>query len=283
VNGNPIKIIYANSPSEIDYSKYGINNAVVVDNTGVWKDSEGLSCHLMPGISKVLLTAPAGDDIPNIVYGINHQEITPDRKIISAASCTTNAIVPVLKCLLDEYGIKSGHVETVHAYTNDQNLIDNYHKGGRRGRGAALNMVLTSTGAAKAVSKAIPELRGKLTGNAIRVPTPNVSMAILNLQLERDTDSEELNEFLRQKALHSSLQQQIGFTASSEAVSTDFVGSRQACVLDAQATIVNKNNCILYCWYDNEFGYSCQVVRCLEKFSGVVWPSYPKTFQSDSE
>jgi glyceraldehyde 3-phosphate dehydrogenase len=283
VNGNPIRIIYANSPSEIDYSKYGINNAVVVDNTGVWKDSEGLSCHLMPGISKVLLTAPAGDDIPNIVYGINHQEITPDRKIISAASCTTNAIVPVLKCLLDEYGIKSGHVETVHAYTNDQNLIDNYHKGGRRGRGAALNMVLTSTGAAKAVSKAIPELRGKLTGNAIRVPTPNVSMAILNLQLERDTDSEELNEFLRQKALHSSLQQQIGFTASSEAVSTDFVGSRQACVLDAQATIVNKNNCILYCWYDNEFGYSCQVVRCLEKFSGVVWPSYPKTFQSDSE
>jgi glyceraldehyde 3-phosphate dehydrogenase len=283
VNGNPIKIIYANSPSEIDYSLHGISNAVVVDNTGVWKDTEGLSGHLRPGTSKVLLTAPAGDDIPNIVYGINHQEITSERKIISAASCTTNAIVPVLKCLLDEYGINSGHVETVHAYTNDQNLIDNYHKGGRRGRGAALNMVLTSTGAAKAVSKAIPELKGKLTGNAIRVPTPNVSMAILNLQLGRRTTAEELNEFMRQKALHSSLQQQIGFTASTEAVSTDFVGSRQACVLDAQATIVDKNNCILYCWYDNEFGYSCQVVRCLEKFSGVVWPSYPKTAQSDTK
>jgi glyceraldehyde 3-phosphate dehydrogenase len=275
VNGNPIKVIYANSPEEIDYTEYGINNALIVDNTGVWKDNAGLSGHLRPGAAKVLLTAPAGDDIPNIVYGINHHEITPERKIISAASCTTNAIVPVLKCLLDEYGINNGHVETVHAFTNDQNLIDNYHKGDRRGRSAPLNMVLTSTGAAKAVAKAIPELKGKLTGNAIRVPTPNVSMAILNLQLGKAVNVEELNEFLRQKALHSSLQQQIGYTVSTEAVSTDFVGSRQACVLDSQATITDGNSCVLYCWYDNEFGYSCQVVRCLEKFAGVVWPSYP--------
>ena len=276
VNGNPIKVIYANSPAEIDYTEYGINNALIVDNTGVWKDTAGLSGHLRPGASKVLLTAPAGDDIPNVVYGVNHDQITPQRKIISAASCTTNAIVPVLKCLLDEYGVNSGHVETVHAYTNDQNLIDNYHKGDRRGRSAALNMVVTSTGAAKAVAKAIPELKGKLTGNAIRVPTPNVSMAILNLQLARETSVEEVNEFLRQQALHSPLQQQIGYTVSSEAVSTDFVGSRQACVLDSQATIVDGKSCVLYCWYDNEFGYSCQVVRCLEKFAGVVWPSYPK-------
>lgn len=210
------------------------------------------------------------------MFGINDSEITPERKIISAASCTTNAIVPVLKCLLDEYGVNSGHVETVHAYTNDQNLIDNFHKGDRRGRSAPLNMVLTSTGAAKAVAKAIPELKGKLTGNAIRVPTPNVSMAILNLQLGRDTNVAELNEFMRQKALHSELQQQIGYTISSEAVSTDFVGSRQACVFDSQATIVEGNSCVLYCWYDNEFGYSCQVVRCLEKFAGVSWPTYPR-------
>jgi glyceraldehyde 3-phosphate dehydrogenase len=276
INGNPVKVIYANSPEEIDYTEYGINNALIVDNTGVWKDNAGLGGHLRPGASKVLLTAPAGDDIPNIVYGVNDGEITPERKIISAASCTTNAIVPVLKCLLDEFGINSGHVETVHAYTNDQNLIDNYHKGDRRGRSAALNMVLTSTGAAKAVAKVIPELKGKLTGNAIRVPTPNVSMAILNLQLGRDTTVEELNEFMRQKALHSELQQQIGYTISTEAVSTDFVGSRQACVFDSQATIVEGNSCVLYCWYDNEFGYSCQVVRCLEKFAGVSWPSYPR-------
>ena len=271
INGNPIKVIYANSPDEIDYTEYGINNALIVDNTGVWKDNAGLGGHLRPGASKVLLTAPAGDDIPNVVYGVNHDQITPERSIISAASCTTNAIVPILKCLLDEFGVNSGHVETVHAYTNDQNLIDNYHKGDRRGRSAALNMVLTSTGAAKAVAKAIPELQGKLTGNAIRVPTPNVSMAILNLQLGRETSVEEINEFLRQQALHSPLQQQIGYT-----VSTDFVGSRQACVLDSQATIVDGKSCVLYCWYDNEFGYSCQVVRCLEKFAGVVWPSYPQ-------
>ena len=275
VNGNPIKIIYANGPEEIDYRDYNINNALIVDNTGVWKDRAGLSCHLRPGASKVLLTAPAGDDIPNIVYGVNDDQITDDRQIISAASCTTNAIVPILKSVSDEFGINCGHVETVHAYTNDQNLIDNYHKGDRRGRSAPLNMVLTSTGAAKAVVKVIPELKGKLTGNAIRVPTPNVSMAILNLQLGRDTSVQELNEFLRQKALHSSLQQQIGYTVSTEAVSTDFVGSRQACVMDSRATIVDGNSCVLYCWYDNEFGYSCQVVRCLEKFAGVVWRSYP--------
>ena len=276
VNGNPIKIIYANSPSEIDYTEFDIKNAIIVDNTGVWRDTKGLSGHLRPGASKVVLTAPAEDDIPNIVFGINDQDINSSCQIISAASCTTNAIVPVLKCVLDKFGIKNGHVETVHAYTNDQNLIDNYHKGGRRGRSAALNMVLTSTGAAKAVSKVIPELKGKLTGNAIRVPTPNVSMAILSLQLGRDTNREELNEFMRERALHSDLQQQIGFTASKEAVSTDFVGSRQACVLDAHATIVEDSSCILYCWYDNEFGYSCQVVRCLEKLAGVVWPMYPK-------
>ena len=276
INGNEVQIIYANSPDEVDYTQYGISNAIVVDNTGVWKDEAGLSQHLRPGATKVLLTAPASGDIPNIVYGVNHHQIEADTRIISAASCTTNAITPVLKVMLDEYGIQLGHVETVHSYTNDQNLIDNYHKGDRRGRSAPLNMVLTSTGAAKAVSKAIPELKGKLTGNAIRVPTPNVSMAILNLQLEKETTVEELNEFLRQQALHSPFQQQIGYTISTEAVSTDFVGSRQACVIDSQATIVSGKSVILYCWYDNEFGYSCQVTRCVEKFAGVNWPLYPK-------
>ena len=278
-NGNEIPVIYANSPAEVDYTQYGIKDAVVVDNTGVWRDEEGLSQHLKcPGVSKVLLTAPGKGSIPNIVYGVNHHSVTPDQRIVSAASCTTNAIVPVLKVLLDNYGIVQGHVETVHSYTNDQNLIDNYHKGDRRGRSAALNMVLTETGAAKAVSKAIPELEGKLTGNSIRVPTPNVSMAILNLQLGRDTNTEELNEFMRQKALYSPLQQQVGYSISDEAVSTDFVGDRHACVFDAKATIVNGNSCVLYCWYDNEFGYSCQVLRVLERMAGVEWATYPKDY-----
>lgn len=277
LNGVEVKIIYANSPSEIDYTEYGINNAIIVDNTGVWRDEDGLGQHVAcKGASKVILTAPGKGDIKNIVYGINNGDINADDKILSAASCTTNAIVPVLKALMDKYGVNHGHVETVHAYTNDQNLIDNYHKGDRRGRSAPLNMVLTETGAAKAVAKALPELKGKLTGNAIRVPTPNVSMAILNLQLGAETTAEELNNYMRETALHSELQQQIDFTNSPEVVSSDFVGSRHACVFDAKATIVEANSAVLYCWYDNEFGYSCQVVRCLEDMAGVNYSIYPK-------
>jgi glyceraldehyde 3-phosphate dehydrogenase len=275
-NGLEVKVIYANSPAEIDYTAHGINDAVVVDNTGVWRDIDGLSQHTAcPGVSKVLLTAPGKGDMKNVVYGINHDTILPEDTIISAASCTTNAITPVLKALMDKYGVKQGHVETVHSYTNDQNLIDNYHKGERRGRSAPLNMVLTETGAAKAVQKAIPELAGKLTGNSIRVPTPNVSMAILNIQLENSTTKDELNNYMRDVALHSPLQQQIDFTNSPEVVSTDFVGSRQACIYDSKATIVNDDTCVLYCWYDNEFGYSCQVMRCLEKMAGVKYRVYP--------
>ncbi|BFM16107.1 glyceraldehyde-3-phosphate dehydrogenase [Maricurvus nonylphenolicus] len=277
LNGVEVKIIYANSPSEVDYTEYGINNAIVVDNTGVWRDEDGLGQHIAcKGASKVILTAPGKGDIKNIVYGINNGDINADDKILSAASCTTNAIVPVLKAMMDEYGVNHGHVETVHAYTNDQNLIDNYHKGDRRGRSAPLNMVLTETGAAKAVAKALPELKGKLTGNAIRVPTPNVSMAILNLQLGKETTAEELNAYMRDAALYSPLQQQIDFTNSPEVVSSDFVGSRHACVFDAKATIVDGNSAVLYCWYDNEFGYSCQVVRCLEDMAGVNYNIYPK-------
>ena len=275
-NGNEIKVIYANSPSEIDYTSYGIDNAVIVDNTGVWRDEAGLSQHLeAKGASKVLLTAPGKGDLKNIVYGINHSDITADDKIISAASCTTNAITPVLKAMMDKFGIVRGHVETVHSYTNDQNLIDNFHKGERRGRSAALNMVITETGAAKAVQKAIPELAGKLTGNAIRVPTPNVSMAILNLEMESTATAEEVNEYMRSMAVHSPLQQQIDYTNSPEVVSTDFVGSRQACIFDSKATIASGNSCVLYCWYDNEFGYSCQVVRCLEEMTGINYKLYP--------
>ncbi len=275
-NGSEVKVIYANSPSEINYNDYGIDNAVVVDNTGVWRDEAGLSQHLeCTGVNKVLLTAPGKGDLKNIVFGINSDTIEDSDKIISAASCTTNAITPVLKVIMDKYGIKHGHVETVHSYTNDQNLIDNYHSGERRGRSAALNMVITETGAAKAVQKAVPELAGKLTGNAIRVPTPNVSMAILNLQLEKSTTKEELNDYIREVALHSPLRQQIDYTNSPEVVSSDFVGNRKACIFDSRATIANDNSCVVYCWYDNEFGYSCQVMRCLEQISGVEYKTYP--------
>jgi len=276
-NGNVIHIIYANGPDDIDYTQYGISDALVIDNTGKWRDEAGLSLHLKSkGVSKVMLTAPGKGNLKNIVYGINHDQISPDDTIITAASCTTNAIAPVLKVLNDKFGVVSGHVETVHAYTNDQNLIDNYHTGNRRGRSAALNMVLTETGAAKAVVKAVPELAGKLTGNAVRVPIPNVSMAILMLNLGTETSKVEINEFLRVLALHSPLQDQISYTQDPDAVSSDFVGSREAAIVDSTATIVDGNRCVLYLWYDNEFGYCNQVVRMVYKMAGVSYRIYPR-------
>ena len=275
-NGAFIQVIYAKSPSEIDYTEYGINNALVVDNTGIWSDEEGLGQHLKSkGVSKVLLTAPAKGDIKNVVYGVNHKMIKPEDTIVSAASCTTNAITPVLKALNDKFGIKNGHVETVHSYTNDQNLIDNYHPAPRRGRSAPLNMVISTTGAAKAVAKALPELAGLLTGNAIRVPTPNVSMAIMNLNLKESTTKSDLNDYLRQIPLNSDLQNQVDYTASTEIVSTDLVGSRYAGVVDSQATIVDGDRAVLYVWYDNEFGYSCQVVRVMLEMAGIEIPTLP--------
>lgn len=275
-NGTLIKVIYSNDPTTVDYTQYGIQDAIVVDNTGKWRDAEGLGQHLKcQGVSRVVLTAPGKGSLKNIVHGINHDTITAEDTIVTAASCTTNAIVPILKAVNDKYGIVNGHVETVHSYTNDQNLIDNFHKGDRRGRSAALNMVITETGAAKAVAKALPELAGKLTGNAIRVPTPNVSMAILNLNLENATSKDEINEYLRTMALHSPLHKQIDFVNSPEVVSSDFVGSRHAGVVDAGATIVSDNRVVLYVWYDNEFGYSCQVVRVLEEMAGVNPPAFP--------
>ena len=276
-NGNEIKVIYADAPDNIDYTAYGINDAIVVDNTGVWRDEAGLALHLKSkGVKKVILTAPGKGDMKNVVAGINNAIIEPSDTIISAASCTTNAIVPPLKAMDDRFGILSGHVETVHAYTNDQNLIDNYHKADRRGRSAPLNMVITETGAAKAVSKVLPQLAGKLTGNAIRVPIPNVSMAILNLSLARETTVEEVNEYMRYMALHSDMRKQIDYSNSPEVVSSDFVGSRHACIFDAQATIVNGSQAVLYLWYDNEFGYSCQVYRILEQMAGIRYARYPK-------
>ena len=276
-NGAFIQVIYAKSPSEVDYTAYGINNALVVDNTGIWTDEDGLGQHLQSkGVAKVLLTAPAKGDIKNIVYGVNNDMILASDKIVSAASCTTNAITPVLKALNDEYGIRNGHVETIHSYTNDQNLIDNYHPSPRRGRSAPLNMVISTTGAAKAVAKALPELKGLLTGNAIRVPTPNVSMAILNLNLKKATDKAELNDYLRNISLNSPLQNQVDYTASTEIVSSDLVGSRYAGVVDSQATIVDGDRAVLYVWYDNEFGYSCQVVQVMLEMSGITVPSLPR-------
>ena len=264
-NGRFIKVIYASDPSEIDYTSYGIDNALIIDNTGKWKDEAGLGKHLQSkGAKKVLLTAPASGDIKNIVYNVNDDTIGSDTNV-SAASCTTNAITPTLKLLNDKYGIENGHMETIHAFTNDQNLVDNHHKAERRGRAATLNMVMTSTGAAKAVSKAIPELKGKLSGSSVRVPTPNVSLAILNLNFKNPVNSsDELNAFIKEASQSEQWQAQIAYSDSDEAVSTDFVGCEKVAIWDAKSTLAQDNRAVMYLWYDNEMGYSTQVLRVAE-------------------
>lgn len=277
INGHKVHMISAKNPDEIDYTSYGINDALLIDNTGVSRDREGLSKHLLAkGVSKVLLTAPGKGDIPNIVYGINQREHKEDEKVYSAASCTTNAIVPVLAVIDKTLGIERGHIETIHSYTNDQNLLDNYHPKYRRGRSAAMNMVITETGADKAVSKALPQLAGKITGNAVRVPTPNVSLAILNLAITKATTKEQVNEILRDAALNGGLVEQIQFLNSNETVSSDLVGNPCPSIVDSPATIVSKDNknLVLYVWYDNEYGYSRQVIRFAKYLANVIRLTY---------
>lgn len=273
VNGNIVKMLAANAPEEINYEAEGIRDAILIDNTGIYKDRESLGRHLKAkGISKVILTAPAKGDILNIVYGINHKDLDIDNEnIFSAASCTTNAIVPILYVIENKLGIEKGHIETIHAYTNDQNLTDNYHPKPRRGRSAPLNMVITSTGAGSAAAKVIPSLKGKLTANAVRVPVPNVSLAILSLNTKRETTSEEIDQILKDAALKGGLVEQIRYSASDELVSTDFIGDPVAGIYDSPSTKVSADgkHIVVYLWYDNEFGYTIQVMRLIKHIAKV--------------
>tara|TARA_R110000787_G_scaffold286385_1_gene404530 strand:- start:7108 stop:8556 length:1449 start_codon:yes stop_codon:yes gene_type:complete len=272
INGTTVYIISANAPEDIDYTAYGINDALVIDNTGAFRDDVALARHLKgKGVSKVLLTAP-GKGIPNIVHGANHLDHDPNKvDIFSAASCTTNAITPILKAVEETFGVDHGHLETIHAYTNDQNLVDNMHSKYRRGRAAALNMVITETGAGQAVTKALPSFEGKLTSNAIRVPVPNGSLAILNLELNKETTREELNAIIKKYAMEGDLVEQIQYSLNNELVSSDIVGTSAPSIYDSNATIVAKNgkSVVLYVWYDNEYGYSHQVIR-LAKYIAQV-------------
>lgn len=272
INGQRVQMIDASNPEDIDYTAYGINNALVIDNTGVFTDRAALSRHLnAKGVSNVLLTAP-GKEVPNVVYGINQGELDLENEtIFSAASCTTNAISPILKVINDKFGVVRGHIETVHAYTNDQNLLDNMHKSHRRGRSAAINMVITSTGAGAAVTKVIPDLKDKLTANAVRVPTPNGSLAILSLNLSKKTNVGEVNAIIKEAALNGELVNQIYYSLDPELVSSDIVGNTCCSVFDSNATIVSEDglNVVLYAWYDNEFGYTKQVIRLAKYVSKV--------------
>lgn len=276
INGRPVAIISASAPEEIDYLNYGIEDALLIDNTGAFRDRDALARHEnCPGIAKVLLTAP-GKGVPNVVFGVNQDMVDPKETIQSAASCTTNAIAPVLKVINDAFGIAQGHIETIHAYTNDQNLVDNMHKKYRRGRAAALNMVITETGAGEAVDKAIPGLGSKLTSNAIRVPVPNGSLAILKLKLERRTDRDGINAALKAAAFSGPLVQQIKYSVSPELVSSDIVGDSCCAIFDSEATLIHTDgtSAVLYVWYDNEYGYTRQVMRLAKHMAGVRRKTY---------
>lgn len=278
INGHTVHMIDAKNPEDVDYTKYGITNALLIDNTGVFRDDVELSRHLKAkGIDKVLLTAPAKGNVPNVVHGVNHETVDlKTQKIFSAASCTTNAIMPILYVIDKELGIQKGHIETVHSYTNDQNLLDNYHKKYRRGRSAALNMVITETGAESALKKVLPHLSGKFTANSVRVPTPNVSLAILNLNINKEVSIDVVNEIIKKYALEGKLVEQIQYAFSNELVSTDVIGNPCPSVFDSQATIVSpdKKSIVLYVWYDNEYGYTRQVIRFSKHISEVRRASY---------
>jgi glyceraldehyde 3-phosphate dehydrogenase len=265
INGHTVYMIDSKNPEDVDYTKYGIHDALLIDNTGVFRDKEALSRHLKAkGVAKVLLTAPAKGEVPNVVHGVNHETVDVKKDFVfSAASCTTNAIMPVLQVINSTIGIARGHIETVHSYTNDQNLLDNYHAKYRRGRSAALNMVITETGAESALKKVLPELSGKFTANSVRVPTPNVSLAILSMTVNKEVTREEINEIMKDAALNGKLVEQIQYVNSNEFVSTDVIGNPCPSVFDSQATIVgpDKKNIVLYVWYDNEYGYTRQVIR----------------------
>ena len=272
INGTTVYVITAGKPEDIDYTNYGINDALIIDNTGAFTTKDALERHLTSkGAHKVLLTAP-GKGVPNIVHGVNQNEYNPDEvNIFSAASCTTNAITPILKVIEDTLGVVKGHLETIHAYTNDQNLVDNMHNKYRRGRAAALNMVITETGAGSAVAKALPSLTGKLTSNAIRVPVPNGSLAILNLEISKKTSITEINAIMKKYALEGELVEQIKYSLNNELVSSDIVGTSAPSIYDSNATIVSADgkNIVLYIWYDNEYGYSHQVIRLAKYISKV--------------
>jgi len=272
INGTTVHIITANAPEDIDYTAYDIDNALIIDNTGAFTTKEALNRHLVSkGAHKVLLTAP-GKGVPNIVHGVNQNEYNPDEiDIFSAASCTTNAITPILKAVEDTLGVVKGHLETIHSYTNDQNLVDNMHKKYRRGRAAALNMVITETGAGTAVAKVLPSLEGKLTSNAIRVPVPNGSLVVLNLEVSKETSIAEINAIMKKYALEGELVEQIKYSTNNELVSSDIVGTSAPSIYDSNATIVSNDgkNIVLYVWYDNEYGYSHQVIR-LAKYIAKV-------------
>ena len=269
-----IKVFAERDPANLPWGKVGAD--IVLECTGLFLNKETAGKHLKAGAKKVIISAPGKDVDFTIVQGVNSKDLKKEHNVISNGSCTTNCLAPVAMVLENSFGIEYGYMTTIHSYTGDQKLLDTLHKDLRRARSTEGAMIPTSTGAAKAMSLVLPSLKGKLDGTAIRVPTPNVSLAILSLQLNKEVSVTDVNNYLRTLAFHSQYREIIGYVNSSEIVSTDFYSSPFASVIDSQATIASNKSITLYCWYDNEYGYSKQVLGLVKKVANIELPRLPK-------
>ncbi len=262
VNGKDIKVTAEKDPTKLGWGDLGVT--IVIESTGVFTNKEKLSMHLTAGAKKVILTAPPKDDLDAmIVIGVNDDALKPEHKIISNASCTTNCLAPMVKVLDDNFGIQKGFMNTIHSYTNDQVMLDQPHKDLRRARAGAINIIPTTTGAAKAVGKVLPHLKGKLDGFSLRVPTPDGSITDLTAILNKDVTKEDINLAMK-KAAESNLKSILEYT-EEPLVSSDIVGNDHSCIFDALSTMASGNFIKIIGWYDNEWGYSCRVVDLMKK------------------
>jgi len=257
IDGKKINTYAISNLEELPWKELGVD--IVIETTGQFNDATKSKGHLVAGAKKVLLSAPGKNEDITVVYGVNHEKYDPaNHHIISNASCTTNCLAPVAKVINDKFGIVKGLMTTVHAYTNDQKILDKSHKDLRRARSAACSIIPTTTGAAKAVALVLPELKGKLNGFALRVPTPNVSVVDLNVELEKNVTAEEVNAALK-AASENELKGILGY-CDEPLVSTDFNGEEQSSVVDALSTMVIEGNMLkVVSWYDNEWGYTCRI------------------------
>jgi glyceraldehyde 3-phosphate dehydrogenase len=261
VNGKPVKVYSAKDPASLPWKDMGVD--VVIESTGIFTDKEGAGKHIQAGAKKVIISAPATGGVKTIVLGVNDEMMSDDDVVLSNASCTTNCLAPMAKVLHDKFGIDRGYITTVHAYTADQRLQDAPHKDLRRARAAALSMVPTSTGAAKAVGEVLPELKGKLDGVAVRVPTPDGSLTDLVVILKRDVTRDEVNAAMKE-ASQGSMKGILEY-CTDPIVSIDVVGNLHSCVFDAALTSANGNLVKVMGWYDNEAGYSARVCDLVAK------------------
>jgi glyceraldehyde 3-phosphate dehydrogenase len=261
INGQAIKIYAQKDPAQLPWGDLNID--VVIESTGFFTDKDSAQKHINAGAKKVIISAPASGGVKTIVLGVNDDQMTADDLIISNASCTTNCLAPMAKVLHEKFGIEKGYITTIHAYTADQRLQDAPHKDLRRARAAAISMVPTSTGAAKAVGEVLPELKGKLDGVAVRVPTPDGSLTDLVAVLKREVTIEEVNAAMKEAA--SSSMKGILEYCTDPIVSIDIVGNLHSCIFDAALTSVNGNLVKVMGWYDNEAGYSQRVCDLVSK------------------